>query len=281
MSLSAKQKKISWRTLPSIRIDVGRDTSLGTTRFSKATVDCSLLRSCSKWGTVSNLSPSPQDVGLLYLKISLYQPPDCRLRYVEAETEVTRQTPKTGEGPYISIAHPEQVYGRPWQEAVETQFDFSPHAEGAGFGGDLGGVFRKTNSERQYRWTFTLQKHPDVDGEYTKLAWKWEAQRKDASAAFERPIHAAVVVGHDKTPFAIRTYITGKFESRIEGFKYLIIERAEGQVVPLVPDSTASPEDLTTIIEELQQSIEDKNRKQAPVGKFLQNSMSVVALTRA
>lgn len=280
MSLRAKQKKISWRTLPTIRIDVGRDTSLGKANFSRATVDCSLLRSCSKWGTVSN--PSPQDVGLLYLKICIYQPPDCRLRYVEAEAEVAQQAPKkTGEGPYISVTHPEQVFGRPWQETVETQFDVRPHVDGAGFGGDLGGFSRKTNSEREYRWTFTLQKHPDDDGEYTKLAWKWEAQRKGASVAFERPIHAAVVVGHDKSPFTIRTYITGRFESRIEGFKHLIIERAEGQVVPLVPDSKASPEDLTAIVETLQQSIEDKNRRQAPRGKSPETSIAVFALTRA
>ncbi|KAG9658715.1 hypothetical protein KCU64_g4335, partial [Aureobasidium melanogenum] len=280
MSLRAKQKKISWRTLPTIRIDVGRDTSLGKANFSRATVDCSLLRSCSKWGTVS--SPSPQDVGLLYLKICIYQPPDCRLRYVEAEAEVAQQAPKkTGQGPYISVTHPEQVFGRPWQETVETQFDVRPHVDGAGFGGDLGGFSRKTNSEREYRWTFTLQKHPDDDGEYTKLAWKWEAQRKGASVAFERPIHAAVVVGHDKSPFTIRTFITGRFESRTKGFKHLIIERAEGQVVPLVPDSTASPEDLTAIIERLQQSIEDKNRRQAPRGKSPETSIAVFALTRA
>jgi hypothetical protein len=278
MSLPAKQKKISWRTLPSLKIDVGRDTSLGSAKFSRATVDCSFLRSCSKWGTITK--PSPQDVGLLYLKITIYQPPDCRMRLVEAEAEVGRQTSgKTSEGPYIFVTHPDQICGRPWRETVETQYDISPHIEAAGFGGDIGGLSQKKSSERQYRWNFTLQKHSAVDGEYTKLAWKWEGQGKGTSVAFERPIHAAVVVGHDKSPFTIRTYITGKFESRRHGWRNLMVDRAEGQVVSLEPDSTTSLEDLTTTIQELQKSIEDKNRSEAPIGKLLQIGIVVAALT--
>jgi hypothetical protein len=234
MSSSTKQKKISWRTLPSINIDVGRDTSLGSRDFSKARVDCCLVRSCSKWGTVTK--PSPQDVGLLFLKMTIYQPLDCRMRLVEAGTEFGRRVPdKTGEGPYISVAHPDQICGQPWQESVETQYEINPHAEAAGFSGDIGSFSQTRASERQYRWNFTLQKHSGVDGEYTKLAWKWEGQAKGTSVAFERPIHAAVVVGHDKSPFTIRTYITGKFESRRQGWRNLMVDRAEGQVVSLEP----------------------------------------------
>ncbi|KEQ96415.1 hypothetical protein AUEXF2481DRAFT_38679 [Aureobasidium subglaciale EXF-2481] len=264
MSGSTSQKKISWRTLPSIRIDVGRDTSLGTATFSKAKVDCSLLRSCSKWGTVSK--PSPQAVGLFYLKISIYQPPDCRLRYVEAKAEVDpSDSIGVGRGPYISVSHPGQICGQPWREAIQTQYEIRPHGEGAGFGGDLGGVSRSADFERQYRWNFTLQRHPDDRGEYTKLAWKWEAQGRGASVAFERPIHAAMVVGHDNAPFTIQTHITGKFESRRHGWRHLMFAPAEGRVVPLEPDSTIAPEDLTETIGGLQQAMEEENRLQVPV----------------
>jgi hypothetical protein len=201
------------------------------------------------------------------------------MRLVEAEAEVGRKTPsKTSEGPYISVTHPDQICGQPWQQAVETQYEISPHAEAAGGGGDLGSFSRKKSSERQYRWNFTLQKHSGIDGEYTKLAWKWEGQGKGTSVAFERPIHAAVVVGHDKSPFTIRTYITGKFESRRHGWRNLMVDRAEGQVVSLEPDLTAALEDLTTIVQELQQSIEDKNRSQAPIGKLFQASTAAATL---
>lgn len=204
------------------------------------------------------------------------------MQYVEAEAEVGRQTPdKTDRGPYISVTHPDQICGQPWQETVDTEYNVSPHGELAGFGLDLGGFSRRTTSERQYRWNFTLQKHSGADGEYTKLAWKWEGQGKSTSVAFERPIYAAIVVGHNNSPFTIRTHITGKFESRRQGWRNLMIEPPEGRVVPLVPDSSVPLEDLTTTVQELQQSIEDKNREQAPVGKFFQTSIVAATLTCA
>lgn len=207
------------------------------------------------------------------------------MRYVEAEAGIGRQAPNlhngAGEGPYISATHPDQIYGEPWHETVESQYEISPHGEAAGFGFDLGGYSRKTAFERQYRWNFTLQKHSGIDGEYTKLAWKWEGQRKGSPHPFERPIHAAVVVGHDRSPFTIQTYIRGKFESRRQGWRNLMVEPAEGRVVPLIPDPKALIlEDLTTTIEELQQSIEERNRSQAPIGKFPLNPYMLAALTR-
>jgi hypothetical protein len=214
--------------------------------------------------------------------MTIYQPLDCRMRLVEAGTVFGRKIPDmTGDGPYISVAHPDQICGQPWQESVETQYEINPHAEAAGFTGDLGSFSQARASERQYRWNFTLQRHSGTDGEYTKLAWKWEGQKKGTSVAFERPIHAAVVVGHDKSPFTIRTYITGKFESRIQGWRNLMVNRAEGQVVSLEPDLTAPLQDLTTTIQGLQQSIEEKNKGQAPLGKLLQMFISVAALTGA
>jgi hypothetical protein len=60
-----------------------------------------------------------------------------------------------------------------------------------------------------------------------------------------------------------------------------MVDRAEGQVVSLEPDSTAALEDLTTTIQELQKSIEDKNRSQAPIGKLYQTSTAGTTLMSA
>ncbi|THZ56113.1 hypothetical protein D6C86_08079 [Aureobasidium pullulans] len=162
------------------------------------------------------------------------------------------------------------IFGQPWEESVERNTEMRPHVEGAGFGGGIGGFSQKTNFQRKYSWNFTLQKHADERDEYSKLTWKWEAQGKGASVGFERPIYAAVVVGHGKTPFTIQTRITGRLESSRHGFRNLMIGlaegRDEGRKISLTPDSSASPLDLTSVIGELKQAIEAENRQQAPAG---------------
>lgn len=259
-------KNIHLRTFPSLPIGVGEDTSLGNAKFSDASVDCGFLRSRSRWGSINDPS---QDVGLLYLRICFYQPRDCRLRSVEAVTEFAPQAgTEPSRRPCIHVTYPGQICGQPREESVERNSEVRPHAEGAGFGGGIGGFFQKTNFKREYHWTFTMQRLAD-DTEYTKLAWKWEAPEKGESVAFERPIHAAVVVFHRRSTFTMRTRITGKFKSFRYGWRNLITRDTGGNEVSLTPDSSASPMDLTTLIEELEQAVEANNRQQAPTGKFI------------
>lgn len=40
----------------------------------------------------------------------------------------------------------------------------------------------------------------------------------------------------------------------------------KGFAVPWAPEVSDPPKDLTTIVESLQQAIEEENRKQAPIG---------------
>lgn len=261
---SKASNRSSWRTYASTRINA--DKSLGMAIFSKAKVDCLLLRDRLRWGVVN--SPSSHDTGLLYLKIQFWQPKDCRLQYVEAETEVGLEKSVKGTGgPYISVAQPGQICGQPWHEHVDSSLVIDPHVEVAGNGGNLLSYSKNKTSENEHRWSFTLQKHPDENGDYTKLAWKWEEQDKGASIPFERPIYVAVVIGHDRITFDVRTQITGKLVTNFRrGWKNLMFAPVNRFAVPLAPEMSDPPEDLTTIVEGLQQAIEEENRKQAPIG---------------
>ncbi|THW12196.1 hypothetical protein D6D24_06746 [Aureobasidium pullulans] len=256
-----------WRAFPSIPINVGHDKSLGNAWFSEANVDCSFLQGRPTWGSIGN--PPPQDVGLLYLKIFFCQPRDCRLRYVRVEIEVGPESEtQPDQCPYIHVTHPGQLYGQPYEESVEKNVEVRPRVEGAGIAGEIGSYSQNTSFQNDHRWSFTLQKHPDKRDEYTKLIWGWDPPEKGASFGFERPIYAAVVVGHGKAPFTIRTRITGRLKSFRHGFENLMIGlaegRDEGRKVTLTPDSSVSPMDLTTLIEELGQAVEANNRQQAP-----------------
>ncbi|KAK6003635.1 hypothetical protein QM012_009406 [Aureobasidium pullulans] len=264
MAAPKVSNKGSWRTYGSTKVHA--DKSLGMAKFSKAKVDCLLLRNRLRWGIVS--SPHSQDSALLYLKIQFWQPKDCRLQYVEAETEIgSAKTINSIGGPYISITQPGQICGQAWQEHVESSLEVAPHVEVVGNGGKLGGYSRNKTSDNEHRWSFTLQKHPDENGDYTKLAWKWEEQDKGASVPFERPIYVAVVIGHDRSTLDIRTQLKGKLVSSFRrGWKNLMFAPANRFAVPLAPELSDPPEDLTTIVEGLQQTIEDENRSQAPIG---------------
>ncbi|KAI4720184.1 hypothetical protein E4T48_03597 [Aureobasidium sp. EXF-10727] len=274
MPQSQVSNKPSWRTYGSTRVHA--DKSLGMARFARAKVDCVLLQNRVRWGVVS--SPHSQDTGLLFLKIQFWQPKDCRLQYVAAEAEVgLDKSTKTTGGPYISVAQPEQICGHPWQEHVESNLEIDPDVEAAGFAAHIANYSKGKTYEMEYRWSFTLQKHPDENGDYTRLAWKWEEQDKGASIPFERPIYAAVssvkVVGHDRSAFNINTQLTGKLSSLRHGWRHLMIAPVKRFAVPLEPRLSDPPEDLTTIVESLQQTIEEENRKQAPIGTLDEKDM--------
>lgn len=261
MSQSTTSSQSTWRTYGSTRIDV--DRSLANAEFAKAKVDCVLLQSRLRWGIHG---PGSQDTGLLFLKIQFWQPKHCRLRFVNAEINFGLDEPVDGvRGPDILNVQPGQMCGQPWKEQVESSMEMNPHFEGGGFGVDIGKYARDKTTENDYRWSFTLQTHPDEKRYYTKLAWKWEDQDKGSSVSFERPIYVAVVVGHDKRALKIRTQLTGKLFSSLRNWKNLMVRPAQFEVT-LMPKLSNTPEDLTTIIANLQQNIEEENRKQAPIG---------------
>lgn len=261
MSQSTISNRGTWRTYGSTRVNV--DRSVANAEFAKAKVDCVLLQSRLRWGTRSS---GPQDIGLLYFKIQFWQPRDCRLRFVQAEVDFELDEPVDGvRGPDILNVQPGQMCGQPRKEQIESSFKIAPHVEAAGVGVEVGEYAQGKTAENNYRWSFTLQTHPDEKRYYTRLAWKWENQDEGSSISFERPIYVAVVVGHNRRALKIRTQLTGKLSSSRRIWRNLMVRPVQFEV-SLVPELSDPPEDLTAIVEDLQQTIEDENRKQAPMG---------------
>jgi len=246
-----------------------RDQSLGQRSLGKAQIQCSLLKSRTRWGTIGQATPpSPHKAGLLYFQMNFIQPDTYSLRHVTVSMEFCTPT-DPGCGPFVQKHAPERMFGQAQERNNAKGKELSPEIDVGGIVGvKLGGVHSSSEYTSEERWSFTGHRQAVNQQDYTQVLWKLEDPQAQGRST-ERPITTAAVLLLEgdpaPKPFVVKVNIDGKLKSKLHKWRIFDIRSRTIQSTEITPGTSAS--DISNFVDGLAAAIEEENLLHATTGK--------------
>ena len=225
--------------------------TVGQASFDKVAVDCKLLLSRTKWGTLgagAHLHSDEVPAGIMYMDLTFHQPKKCRLSSATVYVMMDDQAPeldsfrqqnrptlnrldrsdKENESLPVQITPwfgPKAIVGRERTVQMEKQVKIEPTV---GFAeATLGGMGwnEKSTKTQSSRWTFEGQAITDSpgsrrDGRGTNqnaglckvLRWSLAENDLESEASHNPVMHTAFTFVHSNKPVLLRIRIEGKLQ---------------------------------------------------------------------
>ena len=243
---------------------VASQAKVGQGTLDKVNVDCKLLFSKTKWGTLGNQGVSPHSfssevpAGIMYLDLAFEQPKGCKLSSATVIVTLDDKAPELDrfrsrnrksrrrrsserynsegvlgqDGPPVQITDwfgPKAITGRERNVRLKDHLSIKPEGEfaGVGFGGI--GYERESIKDRPSRWSFSGQAITGEPGSgndflYKGLRWTLTENDLEPQATHSAVMHTAFTFVHPGKPVLLRIQIEGKLKGRGARMRNRILE---------------------------------------------------------